>query len=71
MYRVAMHVMFDAVINVLIILNMIPIIIELTADDDSPYLGVLKTINYVYCAIYLIEAIWKVSDQTKTVISCL
>lgn len=60
MYKVAMHVSFDAVMNVLILFNLIPIIFELTADEDAPYLSILRIINYVYCSIYVLEALWKV-----------
>ena len=60
MYRVAAHVMCDVVMNTLIILNMIPIIFELASDEDAWYMGILKIINYVYCCIYVAEAIWKV-----------
>ena len=60
MYDVAAHVSFDIVMNVLIIANMVPIILELASDDDAPYMNVLNIINYVYCTLYVSEAIWKV-----------
>lgn len=60
MYDVAAHVMFDVVMNTLIIVNMVPIILELSSDDDAPYMNILTIINYFYCAIYVAEAIWKV-----------
>ena len=60
MYSVAAHVSFDVVMNTLIILNMVPIILELASDDDAPYMNTLNVINYVYCTIYVAEAIWKV-----------
>lgn len=62
MYDVAAHVVFDVVINTLIIINMVPIVLELASDDDAPYMTVLNHINYVYCGIYISEALWKVCD---------
>lgn len=62
MYDVAVHVVFDVVINTLIIINMVPIVLELASDDDAPYMNILNTINYVYCSIYVAEALWKVCD---------
>lgn len=62
MYDVAAHVVFDVVINTLIIINMVPIVLELASDDDAPYMTILNNINYVYCAIYVAEALWKVCD---------
>lgn len=61
MYSVAAHVSFDIVMNTLILINMVPIILELASDDDAPYIYTLNIINYVYCTIYVTEAIWKVS----------
>ena len=61
MYRVAVHVSFDVVMNTLILINMIPIVFELTSPDDAWYMGTLKIVNYIYCVIYVIEASWKVS----------
>ena len=60
MYVVAVHVMFEVIVNTLIVINMVPIILELSSDDDAPYMGVLTIINYVYCTIYIAEAAWKV-----------
>lgn len=62
MYDVAVHVVFDVVINTLIMINMVPIVLELASDDDAPYMNVLNIINYVYCSIYIAEAIWKVCE---------
>ena len=62
MYTVAAHVSFDIAMNSLIIINMVPIILELASDDDAPYMNTLNTINYVYCTVYVTEAIWKVSE---------
>lgn len=62
MYSVAVHVSFDIVMNTLIIINMVPIILELASDDDAPYMKTLNVINYVYCTIYVGEAAWKVCD---------
>ncbi|KAL9955551.1 hypothetical protein ACROYT_G036889 [Oculina patagonica] len=59
MYDVAAHVVFDVVINTLIMINMVPIILELASDDDAPYMNTLNIINYVYCTIYIAEATWK------------
>ncbi|XP_068761684.1 sperm-specific sodium:proton exchanger-like [Montipora capricornis] len=59
MYTVAAHVSFDIAMNSLIIINMVPIILELASDDDAPYMNTLNTINYVYCTVYVTEAIWK------------
>ena len=60
MYTVAVHVSFDIVMNVLIIINMVPIILELASDDDAPFMSILNKINYFYCSLYVAEAIWKV-----------
>lgn len=60
MYSVAAHVSFDIVMNTLIIINMVPIILELASDDDAPYMNTLSVINYVYCTIFVGEATWKV-----------
>lgn len=60
MYVVAVHVMFEVIVNTLIVINMVPIILELSSDDDAPYMGILTIINYVYCTIYIAEAAWKV-----------
>lgn len=62
MYDVAAHVVFDVVINTLIIINMVPIVLELASDDDASYMTILNLINYVYCGIYISEALWKVCD---------
>ena len=61
MYTVAVHVSFDIVMNVLIIINMVPIILELASDDDAPFMPILNKINYFYCSLYVAEAIWKVT----------
>ena len=61
MYTVAVHVSFDIVMNVLIIINMVPIILELASDDDAPFMPILNKINYFYCSLYVTEAIWKVT----------
>ncbi|XP_048585520.1 sodium/hydrogen exchanger 10 isoform X2 [Nematostella vectensis] len=60
MYKVAAHVMFDATMNGLILLNVIPIIFELEADDNASYLPTLKIINYLYVTLYTMETIWKI-----------
>lgn len=57
---VATHVAFDIVMNILILLNMIPIALELSVPDDVWYMIYLKYINYVYCAVYVLEAAIKV-----------
>ena len=62
MYDAAAHVVFDVVINTLIIINMVPIVLELASDDDASYMMILNYINYVYCGIYISEALWKVRD---------
>ncbi|CAH3195691.1 unnamed protein product, partial [Porites evermanni] len=66
MYSVAVHVSFDIVMNTLIIINMVPIILELASDDDAPYMNTLNVINYVYCTIYVGEAAWKVCSNIIT-----
>ena len=60
-YMTATHVAFDLVMNVLIAVNMIPIFLELSVPDDSEMMPYLKYINYVYCGVYVVEAIIKVS----------
>ena len=67
MYTVAVHVMFDVVMYTLIIINMVPIILELASDDDASYMDTLSVINYVYCAIYVTEVIWKVGNRCHVV----
>ena len=59
-YMIATHVAFDVLMNVLITLNMVAIIFELTADDNASYLVYLKYINYVYFVVFMLEAIIKV-----------
>lgn len=62
MYDVVVYVVFDVVINILIIINMVFIVLELVLDDDVLYMMVLNYINYVYCGIYIFEVLWKVCD---------
>ena len=60
-YMIATHMAFDLTMYFLIGLNMIPIAFELNAKNDSVwYMGILKIVNYVYCAIYILEAMIKV-----------
>ena len=59
-YLIATHMAFDILMNILIVLNLIAIFIELTADDDANYLIYLKYINYAYFVIFMLEAIIKV-----------
>lgn len=59
MYVVAVHVMFEVIVNTLIVINMVPIVLELSSDDDAPYMETLTIINYIYCSIYIAEATWK------------
>lgn len=66
---VATHVAFDVTINILIILNMIPISLELSVPDDVWYMIYLKYINYVYCAVYVLEAAIKVCHILKCLFS--
>jgi len=70
---IATHVAFDAIMNVLIALNMIPISLELSVPDDIWYMVYLKYVNYVYCALYVLELIIKVSvamHHYSVVINC-
>lgn len=60
MYVVVVYVMFEVVVNILIVINMVLIILEFFLDDDVLYMGVLIIINYVYCIIYIVEVVWKV-----------
>ena len=60
-YMIATHMGFDILMNVLITLNMIAIIVELTVDYDGSLRIYLKYINYVYFNIFILEAIIKVS----------
>ena len=62
-YLIATHVAFDATINILIALNMIPISFELSVSDDVWYMKYLKFINYVYCGVYILEMFIKVSSH--------
>lgn len=71
MYNVAVHVVFDVVINTLIMINMVPIVLELASDDDAPYMNILNAINYAYCTIYVAEALWKVCDVFFVVVVVL
>ena len=59
-YMVATHVAFDAIMNILIALNMIPIFLELSVPDTVWYMIYLNYINYVYCFVYVVEIIIKV-----------
>lgn len=58
---IATHVAFDAIMNILIAVNMIPIFLELSVPDTVWYMVHLKYINYVYCFVYIVEIIIKVS----------
>ena len=60
-YMIATHVAFDAIMNILIAVNMIPIFLELSVPDTVWYMVHLKYINYVYCFVYIVEIIIKVS----------
>lgn len=59
-YMIATHVAFDAAMNFLIAVNMIPISFELSVPEDVSYMKYLKIINYVYCSVYILEMITKV-----------
>ena len=59
------HVAFDATMNILIALNMIPISFELSVSDTVWYMKYLKYINYAYCGIYILEGFVKVSDSQR------
>jgi len=58
-YMIATHVAFDAAMNILIAVNMIPISFELSVPEDVWYMKYLKIINYVYCSVYILEMITK------------
>ncbi|XP_057290115.1 sodium/hydrogen exchanger 10-like [Hydractinia symbiolongicarpus] len=59
-YLIATHVAFDAVMNALIALNMVPIAFELSVSETVWYMKYLKIINYVYCGVYIMEAMIKI-----------
>ena len=61
LYYIATNFWFDTTVNVLIIVNMIPISLELSVDEDVSYFIVLRVLNYIFCSIYVSEAIIKVT----------
>jgi sodium/hydrogen exchanger 10/11 len=60
LYYIATNFWFDTTVNTLIIINMIPISLELSVDEDVSYFIVLRVLNYIFCSIYVSEAILKV-----------
>jgi sodium/hydrogen exchanger 10/11 len=60
LYYIATNFWFDTVVNMLIIVNMIPISLELSVDEDVSYFIVLRVLNYIFCFIYVSEAAIKV-----------
>ena len=65
-YRFACHPLFDWSIIGLIMINMVIIIVELTASKNASYKGGLKISNYVFCSIYIIECVLKVQTDRQT-----
>ncbi|XP_078585490.1 sperm-specific sodium:proton exchanger-like isoform X2 [Branchiostoma floridae x Branchiostoma japonicum] len=63
------HPAFEWSINVLIILNLIPIIIEFTIEESDPqfpeYQFYLRITNYVFFVIYILEAVLKIIALRK------
>ncbi|XP_028411372.1 sodium/hydrogen exchanger 10-like isoform X2 [Dendronephthya gigantea] len=59
LYYIATNFWFDTTVNVLIIINMIPIALELSVDEDVSYYIVLRVLNYIFCTIYVSEAVIK------------
>ena len=64
MFLASSHVVFEVTIMAIIVLNMIPIILSFVVQEDHPlysmYKPGLKVTNYVFTAIYTIEALMKV-----------
>ena len=65
-YLIATHISFDILMNILIVINLIVIIIELSFTAEPQYLIYLKYINYSYFGIFMLEAIIKVSYHGAT-----
>ena len=48
--------------NILIVINMVPIALELSVDEDVSYFIVLRVLNYIFCSFYVSEAVIKVKQ---------
>ncbi|CAH1258973.1 SLC9C1 [Branchiostoma lanceolatum] len=68
-FIIVVHPAFEWSINVLIILNLIPIIIEFAIEESHPqfleYQFYLRITNYVFFVIYILEAIFKIVALRK------
>ena len=60
-YRFVKHPAFDWTILGLILVNVVVIIVELAAPISDDAKAKLKIVNYVFCTIYLVEVIFKVT----------
>ena len=67
-YDIVTNFWFDTTVNCLIVINMIPISLELTSDEDDPNFIVLRVLNYIFCFIYVSEAVLKVGFASSAVI---
>lgn len=59
-YRVVTHSIFEWLFFAVILINSILTIVELTITDEKG-LQALQYINYVFCSLYIVEAIVKVT----------
>lgn len=66
MYYIATNFWFDTTINILIVLNMIPITLELSVSEDVSYFIVLRILDYTFCSIFVSEAVLKVRNLSDT-----
>ncbi|XP_078670954.1 sperm-specific sodium:proton exchanger-like isoform X2 [Branchiostoma floridae x Branchiostoma belcheri] len=68
-FIIVCHPAFEWTINVLIILNLIPIIIEFVIEESHPqfpeYQFYLRITNYIFFVIYVLEAILKIVALRK------
>ena len=61
-YRVVTHSIFEWLFFAIILVNSILTIVELTITDEKG-LQALQYINYVFCTLYIVEAIVKVTGK--------
>lgn len=58
-YKLVTHPVFDWTFSLIILLNVISTIVELSLSNDPLGVRVLEVFNYVFCFIYFVEVILK------------
>ena len=64
-FFIASHVSFDIIMNILIGINIIPIVLEFVFEKCSPHIRILSFINTGYFFIFLFEAVVKLLGFRK------